>query len=92
MMKVVYLQLLNGFCAKLVQLFPAWFTDAILQAFDLLELDGEDLRSLPLAKRKDRLARLLARVPAGIATPTRTERWCSYTPAGWAWRALCPSG
>jgi hypothetical protein len=28
-------------------------TDAILQAFDLLELDGEDLRPLPLAKRKD---------------------------------------
>jgi bifunctional non-homologous end joining protein LigD len=37
-------------------------TDAILQAFDLLELDGEDLRPLPLGKRKGRLARLLARV------------------------------
>jgi bifunctional non-homologous end joining protein LigD len=32
-------------------------TDAILQAFDLLELDGEDLRPLPLVKRKPRLAR-----------------------------------
>jgi hypothetical protein len=60
MMKVVYLQLLNGFCAKLVQLFPAWFTDAILQVFDLLELDGEDLRPLPLGQRKKRLARLLS--------------------------------
>jgi bifunctional non-homologous end joining protein LigD len=35
---------------------------AILQAFDLLELNGEDLRPLPLGKRKVRLARLLARV------------------------------
>jgi bifunctional non-homologous end joining protein LigD len=40
-------------------------TDAILQAFDLLELDGEDLRPLPLGQRKKRLARLLARVRLG---------------------------
>jgi ATP dependent DNA ligase domain len=73
MMKVVYLQLLNGFCAKLVQLFPAWFTDAILQAFDLLELDGEDLRPLPLSQRKPRLARLLARARAGIALNEHTD-------------------
>jgi ATP-dependent DNA ligase len=39
-------------------------TDAILQAFDLLELDGEDLRPLPLIQRKPRLARLLSRVRA----------------------------
>jgi bifunctional non-homologous end joining protein LigD len=39
--------------------------DAILHAFDLLEFDGEDFRPLPLAKRKARLARLLARVNAG---------------------------
>jgi bifunctional non-homologous end joining protein LigD len=32
---------------------------AILQAFDLLELDGEDLRPLPLGKRKNRLDRHL---------------------------------
>jgi hypothetical protein len=41
--------------------------DAILQAFDLLELDGEDLRPLPLRQRKPRLARLSARARAGIA-------------------------
>jgi hypothetical protein len=35
-------------------------------AFDLLELTGEDLRPLPLAKRKAKLARLLARASAGI--------------------------
>jgi ATP-dependent DNA ligase len=37
------------------------------QAFDLLELDGVDYRPLPLSRRKDRLARLLARVQVGIA-------------------------
>jgi bifunctional non-homologous end joining protein LigD len=47
--------------------------DAILQAFDLLELDGEDLRSLPLGQRKNRLARLLARVRAGIAINEHTD-------------------
>jgi ATP-dependent DNA ligase len=35
----------------------------MLYAFDLLELDGEDLRDLPLA---DRLTRLLALVTPGI--------------------------
>ena len=33
----------------------------ILYAFDLLELNGEDYRALPLEKRKDKLARLLVR-------------------------------
>jgi bifunctional non-homologous end joining protein LigD len=36
-------------------------TDAMLYAIDLLELDGEDLRPLPLDRRKARLARLLWR-------------------------------
>jgi ATP-dependent DNA ligase len=48
-------------------------TDAILQAFDLLELDGEDLRPLLLGQRKPG-SRL-------TTTPTRTERWCSGRPA-----------
>jgi bifunctional non-homologous end joining protein LigD len=48
-------------------------SDAILQAFDLLELDGEDLRPLPLSRRKDRLARLLARVQVGIAINEHTD-------------------
>jgi ATP-dependent DNA ligase len=38
----------------------------ILYAFDLLELDGLDLRALTLAERKERLAVLLRRAPAGI--------------------------
>jgi bifunctional non-homologous end joining protein LigD len=35
-------------------------------AFDLLELDGADLRPLPLGDHKAKLARLLARKPLGI--------------------------
>jgi bifunctional non-homologous end joining protein LigD len=37
-----------------------------LCAFDLLAMDGDDLRDLPLAIRKANLARLLARRPEGI--------------------------
>jgi bifunctional non-homologous end joining protein LigD len=37
-----------------------------LYAFDVMALDGEDLRKLPLHLRKTNLARLLARRPDGI--------------------------
>ncbi len=37
-----------------------------LYTFDILALDGEDLRPLPLSLRKTNLARLLARRPDGI--------------------------
>ena len=37
-----------------------------LYAFDILALDGDDLRTLPLHLRKTNLARLLARRPEGI--------------------------
>jgi bifunctional non-homologous end joining protein LigD len=37
-----------------------------LYAFDILALDGDDLRRLPLSLRKTNLARLLARRPDGI--------------------------
>jgi ATP-dependent DNA ligase len=37
-----------------------------LYAFDVLALEGEDLRNLPLHLRKTNLARLLARRPEGI--------------------------
>jgi bifunctional non-homologous end joining protein LigD len=39
----------------------------ILCAFDLLEIDGEDLRRAPIEHRKHRLARLLRSPPHGIA-------------------------
>jgi bifunctional non-homologous end joining protein LigD len=47
--------------------------EAILQAFDLLELDGEDLRPAMHGKRKARLARLLARAPPGIELNEHTD-------------------
>ncbi len=37
-----------------------------LYAFDILALDGDDLRTLPLHLRKEKLARLLAKRPEGI--------------------------
>jgi bifunctional non-homologous end joining protein LigD len=37
-----------------------------LYAFDILALDGDDLRALPLSLRKTNLARLLARRPDGM--------------------------
>jgi bifunctional non-homologous end joining protein LigD len=41
---------------------------AVLCAFDLLELDGEDLRRLPIEMRKAALTQLLLRKPSsGIA-------------------------
>ena len=40
--------------------------DAQLYAFDLVVLDGDDLRDLPLFERKSRLAKLLHRRPEGI--------------------------
>jgi ATP-dependent DNA ligase len=39
---------------------------AHLFAFDLLELNGEDLRTLPLIDRKARLERLLRRAPGAV--------------------------
>ena len=47
--------------------------DAMLYAFDLLELNGEDLRVLPLGERKAKLAKLLARPPAGIVFNEHTD-------------------
>jgi bifunctional non-homologous end joining protein LigD len=40
-------------------------------AFDLLYLDGEDLSRRPLLERKEQLAKLLARAPAGL-------RYCEH--------------
>jgi bifunctional non-homologous end joining protein LigD len=47
-------------------------SDAMLYAFDLLELDGEDVRALPLGDRKKRLARLLGKRRAGIVLSAHT--------------------
>ena len=42
-------------------------TAAVLCAFDLLEVDGEDLRRIPIEQRKGLLAKLLSHPHAGIA-------------------------
>jgi ATP-dependent DNA ligase len=47
--------------------------DTMLYAFDLPELNGEDLPSLPLGNRKVELARLLRRAPAGIVYNEHTD-------------------
>jgi ATP-dependent DNA ligase len=47
-------------------------SEAMMYAFDLLELDGEDLRAMPLGDRKKRLARLLARRRVGIVLSEHT--------------------
>jgi bifunctional non-homologous end joining protein LigD len=48
-------------------------SEAMLYAFDVLELDGEDLRALPLSYRKKRLARLLGRRRLGIVLSEHTD-------------------
>jgi bifunctional non-homologous end joining protein LigD len=47
--------------------------DAVLHAFDLLELNGKDIRLLPLGERKAKLARLLAGSTAGIVFNEHTD-------------------
>jgi ATP dependent DNA ligase-like protein len=49
-------------------------TEAMLYAFDLIELDGNDFRPLSLGERKAKLARLLAREPLGIAYNDHTDK------------------
>ncbi len=46
---------------------------AMLYAFDLLELDGNDLRALPLGDRKKRLARLVGKRRLGIIVSEHTD-------------------
>jgi ATP-dependent DNA ligase len=48
-------------------------TEAMLFAFDLLELDGVDYRPLPLRERKERLARLVDRRLTGIVMNDHTD-------------------
>jgi bifunctional non-homologous end joining protein LigD len=48
-------------------------TEAMLYAFDLLELDGADLRGMPLGDRKNRLARLLRGRRLGIVLSDHTD-------------------
>ena len=67
-----------------------------LYAFDVLAMDGEDLRQMPLSQRKISLARLLARRPDGIfAAPFELGEigpTCSALLAAWDSRVWSASG
>jgi bifunctional non-homologous end joining protein LigD len=49
-------------------------SEAMMYAFDLLKLDGEDLRPSPLVDRKKRLGRLLGKRRAGIVLGEHTDK------------------
>jgi ATP-dependent DNA ligase len=72
-------------------LLRAWPTSlsAVLCAFDLLELDGQDLRRQPLEDRKHALARLVGAPKPGIAIQ-QTLTHISKVPQGDL--ALCVQG
>jgi bifunctional non-homologous end joining protein LigD len=68
---------------------------AVLCAFDLLEVDGKDLRRAPIEERKGTLAKLLRHPHAGIAynrITTPTARSSTSKPARSAARVSCRSG
>jgi bifunctional non-homologous end joining protein LigD len=69
-----------------------------LYAFDVLALDGDDLRNLPLHLRKINLARLLARRPEGIVVsdfeqgeigPDLFHQACKFGLEGFLDRGAC---
>ena len=69
--------------------------EVFLVAFDLLELDGNDLRREPLEVRKQTLASLLRSSLPGRAVqrPSHASRRhrVRSMPARWGWRASCLS-
>jgi bifunctional non-homologous end joining protein LigD len=63
------------------------YASAQLYAFDLLELDGEDLRAEPIELRKQALTRLLRKDRAGLLTSRPIE-----APADVAFKHICQLG
>jgi bifunctional non-homologous end joining protein LigD len=63
----------------------------VLVAFDLLYLNGRDVRKLPLTQRKAELKKSL---PAPMSNSAKASKSrgarCSRTPASWAWKGSCP--
>ncbi|WP_262267094.1 MULTISPECIES: non-homologous end-joining DNA ligase [Microvirga] len=57
---------ISSFAALQDALSKEQTADLVYVAFDLLFLDGEDLRGLPLEERKRRLSKLLAKAPGTI--------------------------
>ena len=73
-----------------------WDSAVFLFAFDVLEIDGDDLRQEPLERRKARLQKISpGRPPASSSTstpPISTVPPCSRPRASWGSRASCRSG
>jgi len=69
---------------------------AFLYAFDLLELDGTDLRREPIEVRKATLASILRKARHGVRLNEHLEHpegaVVFSTPARWGWRGLFRSG
>jgi hypothetical protein len=69
--------------------------DAFLYAFDVLEINGTDLRRDGWDERRKVLARLLGGAGKGIRLSehisTATALSLSHTPAAWVWKASCLS-
>jgi bifunctional non-homologous end joining protein LigD len=63
------------------------YGSAQLYAFDLLELDGEDLRGAPIEQRKQALTRLLRKDRAGLLISQPID-----VPADIAFRHVCELG
>jgi ATP-dependent DNA ligase len=67
-----------------------------LYAFDLLAVDGDDLRKLPLSMRKASLARLLRGRPDGTSSrhssSARSGPICFELLSTWGWKAWSRSG
>jgi bifunctional non-homologous end joining protein LigD len=65
---------------------------AFLYAFDLLELNGDDLRREPIEVRKATLAGILRKARHGVRLNEHLEHpggiWCSAMPARWAWEGI----
>ena len=72
-----------------------WYRAAHMWAFDLIELDGTDMRRDPLATRKAKLADLLGRLRLDCGlTSTWTRKMApssSIMPVSSAWRGSCRS-
>jgi ATP-dependent DNA ligase len=71
-------------------------SQAFLYAFDLLELDGTDLRREPIEVRKATLASILRKSRPGVRLNNHLEHLrvtsSSGTPARWGWRGLFRRG
>ena len=79
------------------ELIRRWDSDqsVFMWAFDLIDLDGADMRREPLIQRKALLERALARAEPGLRFNEHLDnedgRSFSSMPASWAWRGSCRS-